>query len=118
MSNLIPTSSSQVTKEWLAKVLEANGNDVKTISSLDLISNRTGWLSTAFKAKVTLGSGQVHKLFIKIMPDPSICSQEGFNDLGNADNSRELIASKRLDAAEVGFYNTAFGELVKFEVKL
>ena len=100
----VPTSPKEVTKEWLHSCLQENVQDSEAgIEVLDLeqITERNGFMSGYFKAKVKINE-QIQKLFIKTILDKE-------------DPLRFMMDKIDFDRIEISTYKSFMPELIKYE---
>ncbi len=103
----IPTTGDKVSDSWLREVLLSSQEPFKSAEVLHLKKldpqELDGVLSSVFKAQVSMRSGEVKKLFIKMLP--------------SADDFNYFVRAMKLDVAEVEGYRTALPELARFAEK-
>ena len=97
----IPKSPKDVTKNWLKTVLQKSLNETIEVQTLNIVTQKNGFLCGTFKAQVLI-NGQLVKLFIKTM-------------LETDDPLRYMWDDFEFDRIEISTYNTFFPELIKFE---
>ena len=92
MSIKIPKSPKDIDKEWLQEVLRLSGTGIGTIEviEIDMLKEKTGFLSGALKAKVKIND-QEENLFIKTI-------------IGQDDPFRSFYDTNNLDELEIRFY--------------
>ena len=92
MSIKIPKSPKDINKEWLLEVLKLSGTRIGTIEviEIDMLKEKTGFLSGALKAKVKIND-QDENLFIKTI-------------IGQDDPFRSFYDTNNLDELEIRFY--------------
>ena len=92
MSIKIPKSPKDINKEWLLEVLNFFGTGIGTIEviEIDMLKEKTGFLSGALKAKVKIND-QDKNLFIKTI-------------IGQDDPFRSFYDTNNLDELEIRFY--------------
>ena len=92
MSIKIPKSPKDIDKEWLHEVLKLSGTGIGTIEviEIDMLKEKTGFLSGALKAKVKIHD-QEENLFIKTI-------------IGQDDPFRSFYDTNNLDELEIRFY--------------